>query len=333
MDKADEATWGRVWEQLQVLIGQLALGLGPALSPLNVLATLALCLVLWWLWRPGTGFLAWAFPARIYRNPSFRLDVKLFLLTWFIGLFTSLNYAAIATITAFFTGRALGLAPPAPGDGQPLLSAFVIFLAGDLALYLYHRANHARPVLWAFHAVHHSAEEMSPVTAFRHHPLYTITASLIVASFVGVVQGLAMVAMAGSLHVAVLAGVNVFSAVLNLATNNLKHSHIPMRFPRWLEHILISPALHQVHHSIDPRHHDRNYGDVLALWDWLFGTLYIPEKGEEIRFGLGDAKGMPVPQRHPTLRAALVEPVARARGLLGKRRQDNRKPMQGSRNR
>lgn len=320
MENANQATWGQVWDQLQILIGKLAFGLGPALSPLNILATVGLCLVLWLIWRPGTGFFAWAFPARVYRNPSFWLDVKLFFLTWFLGLFTSLNYAAIATITAWFVGQSLGLAPPAPGDGHPVLSAFVIFLAGDLALYLYHRANHARPVLWAFHAVHHSAEEMSPVTAFRHHPLYTITASLIVALFVGLVQGLAMVTFVGTLSVAILAGVNVFSAVLNLATNNLKHSHIPMRFPVWLEHILISPVLHQVHHSIDPKHYNRNYGDVLALWDWLFGTLYIPTKDEVIRFGLGDAKGAPAPQRHPTLRAALVEPVARARNLLGKKR-------------
>lgn len=320
MDSATQATWGQVWDQLQILIGKLAFGLGPALSPPNLLATLALCLVLWLVWRPGTGFLSWVFPARIYRNPSFWLDVKLFLLTWFIGLFTSLNYAAIATITAYGLGHFLGITVRFGEAGHPVVSAFVIFLAGDLALYLYHRANHARPVLWAFHAVHHSAEEMSPITAFRHHPLYSITASLIVATFVGAVQGLAMVAFVGSLDVAVLAGVNVFSAVLNLATNNLKHSHIPMRFPVWLEQILISPALHQVHHSIDPRHHNRNYGDVLALWDWLFGTLYIPEKGEVIRFGLGDSRGVPAPQRHPTLRQALVEPVARARALLGKRR-------------
>lgn len=320
MDSASRATWDQVWEQLQILIGKLAFGLGPALSPLNLLATVALCLVLWLLWRPGIGFFAWAFPRRVYRTPSFWLDVKLFLLTWFLGLFTSLNYAAIATITAWAVGRTLGLPQEAAGAGHPVLSSLVVFLAGDLALYLYHRANHARPVLWAFHAVHHSAEEMSPVTAFRHHPLYTITASLIVAVFVGVAQGLAMIALVGSLDVAVLAGVNVFSAVLNLATNNLKHSHIQMRFPVWLEHILISPALHQVHHSIDPRHHNRNYGDVLALWDWVLGTLYIPARDEVIRFGLGDAKGDPAPQRHPTLRAALVEPVARARNLIGKRR-------------
>ncbi len=318
MDQSEPAGWAQVWKQLQILIEKLAFGLGPSLSPLNILATLPLCLILWLAWRPGTGFFAWVFPARIYRTPSFGLDVKLFLLTWFIGLFTSLNYAAIATITAYGLGQALGLAPPATDESHPVVSVFVIFLAGDLALYVYHRVNHARPVLWAFHALHHSAEEMSPMTACRHHPLYSITAGLIVAVFVGVVQGLATAAFVGTLDVVILAGVNVFSAVLNLATNNLKHSHFWMRFPVWLDHILISPTLHQLHHSIDPKHHNRNYGDVLALWDWMFGTLYIPEKDEVIRFGLGDAKGMPAPQRHPDLRSAPVEPVARARVIFGR---------------
>lgn len=320
MATGQDATWGQVWDGLQVLAGSFAGSLGPALSPLNVVATLALCLLLWLVWRPPVGFLPWVFPARVYRNPSFWVDVKLTALNWFLDLFTTLNFAAIATLTAWGVGQMLGLAPPAPDARSPVLTALVIFLAGDLTLYWYHRLNHGRPVLWAFHALHHSAEDMSPVTAFRHHPLYSLTAGLIVSVTVGLAQGVAMALVTGSLDMAVVAGLNIFSAALNLATNNLKHSHIWLRFPVWLEHVLISPALHQVHHSIDPRHHDRNYGDVLAVWDWLFGTLYIPRADEVIRFGLGDADGAPLPQRHPTLRAALTEPVARARAILQRRR-------------
>lgn len=320
MAEPQEATWAQVWEQGQKLVWQLAGGLGPQLSPLNVAATLTLCLVLWLAWKPQQGFFAWVFPAHVYRNRSFWLDLRLMLLNWFIGIFTFLHYAAIATITAYAVGSLMGLAPPGPQDRNPILSAIVIFLAADLALYAYHRLNHEKPVLWAFHALHHSAEEMSPITAFRHHPLYHITAGLIVAGFVGLMQGVAMALVIGQLDVAVLAGTNAAVALLNLATNNLKHSHVRLRYPGWLEHILISPAQHQVHHSIDPRHHNRNYGDILALWDWLFGTLYITRPDEDIRFGLGDAEGTPLPQRHPTLAKALVEPVARARAILQRRR-------------
>lgn len=316
MGAGEEASWGLVWQQLQVLFWTYAGHLGPRLSPLNLASMLALCLLLWLLWRPAQGFFAWVFPARVYRHPSFRLDLKLFALNWFIGLFIAINYVAVATGTAWALGTALGLGAPLPGERMPVLSALVVFLAADLAMYWYHRLHHDQPSLWAIHALHHSAEEMSPVTAFRHHPLYGILGGIFIAGFIGLAQGVAMVVILGSVDVATLAGTNLFAAVLNLGTANLRHSHIWLRYPAWAEHILISPAQHQVHHSVDPRHHNRNYGEVLAVWDWLFGTLYVTEPSEEIRFGLGDAEGAPIPQRHPTLKTALIEPLARAWGSL-----------------
>jgi sterol desaturase/sphingolipid hydroxylase (fatty acid hydroxylase superfamily) len=315
--KVTEAeAWAEVWEQTQVLFWNTVGHLGPRLSPLNLASMLALCLLLWLVWRPAKGFLAWVFPARVYRNPSFWLDVKLFLFNWTIGLFLTLNYVVVATGTAWVLGLALGIAPPLPEDRSPILSALVVFLAADLTMYWYHRLHHDRPTLWAIHALHHSAEEMSPVTAFRHHPVYSILGGLVFAAFVGLVQGLAMVLVLGSVDVATLAGTNLFSAILNLGTANLRHSHIALRYPAWLEHVLISPAQHQVHHSVEPRHYNRNYGEVLALWDWMFGTLYITRPGEAIRFGLGDAEGTALPQRHPTFRSALAEPVVRAWAVL-----------------
>jgi len=277
---------------------------------------LALCLALWLIWRPAKGFLPWLFPARVYRNPSFWLDLKLYLLNWVIGLFITLNYVAIATGTAVAIASLLGTAPPSPEARTPLLSALIVFLAADVTLYWYHRLHHDRPVLWSIHALHHSAEEMSPITAFRHHPLYSILGVLFFAVLVGLAQGLAVSLITGSVDVATIAGTNLFGAILNLGTANLRHSHIWLRYPNWLEHILISPAQHQAHHSVEPRHYNRNYGEVLAIWDWMFGTLYITKADEVIRFGLGDAEGAPVPQRHPTFRAAMIEPIARARRVL-----------------
>lgn len=316
MNAAEEAAWAEVWEQLEVVFRNTALDLGPRLSPLNLLSMLALCLALWLLWRPSTGFLAWAFPARIYRNPSFWLDVKLFLFNWTISLFITLNYVVVATATAWAVGQALGSGEPMPDNRSPVLSALIVFLAADLTMYWYHRLHHDRTGLWAIHALHHSAEEMSPITAFRHHPIYSVVGGLVFAVSVGAVQGVAVVLILGSVDTATLAGTNLFAAILNLGTANLRHSHIRLRYPRWLEHVLISPAQHQVHHSVDPGHYNRNYGEVLAVWDWLFGTLYITKPGEEIRFGLGDATGQPLPQRHPTFRTAMTEPVRRVWSVM-----------------
>lgn len=100
MDSASRATWGQVWEQLQILIGKLAFGLGPALSPLNLLATVALCSTSCGCSGVRRVHRLQPFPGGSTGPHRSGLDVKLFLLTWFLGLFTSLNYAAIATITA-----------------------------------------------------------------------------------------------------------------------------------------------------------------------------------------------------------------------------------------
>ena len=79
---------------------------------------------------------------------------------------------------------------------------------------------------------------------------------------------------------------NAFSLVWNLAFAHLRHSHVAMPFPRWLSYVLVSPHMHQVHHSVEERHHDRNFATVFALWDWAFGTLYLPDPRERFRFGL-----------------------------------------------
>jgi hypothetical protein len=65
---------------------------------------------------------------------------------------------------------------------------------------------------------------------------------------------------------------------------------------------------------------DRNYREVLAVWDWMFGTLYVPEREEILEFGLADAEGNKLPQRHDTLAGALIAPVTDALAAMGLRR-------------
>ena len=67
----------------------------------------------------------------------------------------------------------------------------------------------------------------------------------------------------------------------------------------------MSPAQHQIHHSVEERHHDKNFGTVLSLWDWLGGTLYLAEKGQELRYGL---TGDPAPETNG-LAALYLRPV------------------------
>ena len=314
----DAEGWAEVQRLATQVIWQTATNLGSRLSPLNLAAMLLLCLVIWRVRRPAVSFLAWAFPARVYRNPSFGLDVKLYLFNFALSVLVVVNSTAITTLAAAALGAVSGAAPPVPGVGSALLAALIMFLAADFVSYWYHRINHDWRWLWPVHALHHSAEDLNPVTAYRHHPLYLLLATPLNAVTTGVAQAVLLVFITGSLDLYLLAGTNFFYAVFNLFAANLRHSHIWLRYPRAVEHILISPAQHQVHHSIDPRHHNRNYGEVLALWDWMFGTLYLPTGDESIRFGLGDASGQPLPQPHPTLGAALTVPLRDAGRALRK---------------
>ena len=96
-----------------------------------------------------------------------------------------------------------------------------------------------------------------------------------------------------------LLGVNVLSLAWNLGFAHLRHSHVALPFPRWLSYILVSPHMHQALHSADAAQHDKNFATVFALWDWMFGTLYIPDPKERFRFGLeapaAEASAHPAP--------------------------------------
>jgi sterol desaturase/sphingolipid hydroxylase (fatty acid hydroxylase superfamily) len=70
----------------------------------------------------------------------------------------------------------------------------------------------------------------------------------------------------------------------------------------------VSPIQHQVHHSIDPRHRNKNFGVKFAVWDALFGTLYVPRQTETLRVGLPDAD----PREFSTVRQLYFLPFAKA---------------------
>ena len=82
-------------------------------------------------------------------------------------------------------------------------------------------------------------------------------------------------------------GMNVIAFVYYFMGYALRHSHFWISYGPVLSHVFISPAQHQIHHSADKKHWDKNFGGTFALWDWLFGTLYIPRKKEDLTFGIG----------------------------------------------
>ena len=99
----------------------------------------------------------------------------------------------------------------------------------------------------------------------------------------------------------ILFGLNTIYVLYNFFGANLRHSHIWLSWGKPLSYIFISPAMHQIHH--DPTRMRKNYGEVFAIWDWLFGTLYIPTKRENFVIGLGE------PNPHDTIWRAYYLPL------------------------
>lgn len=175
-------------------------------------------------------------------------------------------------------------------DVSPLLVAFgytlFLFLLDDFSRFATHFALHRVPVLWAFHKTHHSAETLSPLTVYRTHPIETIIFSFRAIAVQSASISLVVYLFGSSVDLVSVYGVNAILFVFNVTGSNLRHSHIQIRYGRRAERFLISPAQHQIHHSLDPSHHDRNFGAALAIWDWMAGSLYIAQRNTELEFGL-----------------------------------------------
>lgn len=247
-----------------------------------------------WLHRCGLrGAFAALFARRIWWSKSSRLDYKIVIFNQAImmGVIPRLiTKLAIATslfeaMHIWFDGRVL-LWQAAPDWVFAATFTGSLFLLDDVSKYLVHRALHRWPVLWCFHKVHHSAETLTPLTVYRTHPVEGVIFALRSIAVQGVAVAVFMYFFGSRVELATILGVNVFLFFFNAAGSNLRHSHVWLSYGRFLERFLISPAQHQIHHSIDPQHHDRNFGAVLAVWDWMGRSLCLAERGQTITFGV-----------------------------------------------
>ena len=166
------------------------------------------------------------------------------------------------------------------------LFTIFIFILDDFSKYWVHRWMHKWPILWALHKVHHSAEVLTPLTVYRTHPLEGIVFTIRGTFTQGVSISSFIFFFGNSVDLLTVLGANLFLFLFNTAGSNLRHSHIGIRYWSWLEYIFISPAQHQLHHSIDIAHHDKNFGAALAIWDYAFGSLHHSEEIESLHLGI-----------------------------------------------
>ncbi|WP_299205678.1 sterol desaturase family protein [uncultured Tateyamaria sp.] len=296
------------------------------LALLYLCLTVALVYVIWRVRGRPTSFTAFLLPRDVYTHKSNLVDIQIFL---FNKLLTVSGFFAAVTLTPVVTSGLLtmmldatgGDLAPAVGEGEwgkLALATLIMILTLDFCKYWAHRLHHENALLWPFHALHHSAEVLTPLTANRNHPVFVVIRLLIYALIIGAVQALMLFLLMGKIDVLTIGSVNAGYFLFNAFGANLRHSHVWLSYGRVMEHILISPAQHQVHHSNDPKHYNKNYGEVFAFWDLMFGSLYVPKEHEILSFGLSDENGVPIEQPHPTLRAALLHPFAEAWQTLTK---------------
>jgi sterol desaturase/sphingolipid hydroxylase (fatty acid hydroxylase superfamily) len=127
---------------------------------------------------------------------------------------------------------------------------------------------------------------MQPLSNYREHPVDNLFYSVVTS--VGVVTAGAAFALGCEFKTVDRLGINSFLFVFNFAGYNLRHSHIWLAWPGFAGYLLGSPAYHQIHHSYDECHINKNLGFLFSVWDWLHGSLYMPREHEDLHFGLGD---------------------------------------------
>ena len=162
----------------------------------------------------------------------------------------------------------------------------LLLLAFDFAIFFSHYLQHKVPILWEFHKVHHSAEVLTPITVFRTSPVDLLGTGVAVILAESGMRALWVAAIGPAPDLLTILGMNAGIFLFYLFGYNLRHSHIWLAYPSWLSEILVSPAMHQIHHSSETRHLDKDMGFIFAWWDRLFSTLYIPQGKEEFRLGL-----------------------------------------------
>lgn len=271
------------------------------------------------------GFLRFLAPRDVFLHPSALVDYRFYLVnsmflsyarlsTRVAGLVGLFHVAALveSNLSGWLGDGRLGVTPDLPAKVGYTLA---IVLAVDFAHFLAHFIQHKVPLLWEFHKVHHSAEVLTPVTIYRQHPADILLEQFLSAILVGVVVGVFACWYEGEVLGLTIMNIGAVHFLYFLSAN-LRHSHIPLSFGPRVSLILSSPAMHQIHHSSEVRHWNRNFALIFSFWDAIFRSLYIPRGKESFRLGLpGDES-----RRFGSVLALYLAPFAGVARSVARRR-------------
>jgi len=162
-----------------------------------------------------------------------------------------------------------------PFWAQLLVGLLVLDLIGA---YFIHLIQHKVKWMWRFHIIHHADTHVDATTANRHHPVESV--------FRAVFTLLAVLVCGAPMWLV------MFYQSLSVLLSQFNHAN--MRLPAWLDKaisfVIVSPAMHKVHHHYKRPETDTNYGNIFPFWDWLFGTYSATPAGN-IKYGLDILEG------------------------------------------
>ena len=146
------------------------------------------------------------------------------------------------------------------------LKVLLAVIVLDMMIYWQHVAFHRIPILWRLHKVHHADRDLDASSGLRFHPVEIV---------ISMVYKMGLVVALGAPVLAVI----IFEIVLNACA---VFNHANVRLPRWIERplrlVIVTPALHRIHHSVIERETNTNYGFSVIWWDKIFKSYTdIPE--------------------------------------------------------
>jgi sterol desaturase/sphingolipid hydroxylase (fatty acid hydroxylase superfamily) len=210
-----------------------------------------------------------------------------------------------------FSFHTIGAVPIVGPELEILAMIFFPLFLHDCWFYWSHRIEHRVPILWEFHKIHHSDERMNTSTWARDHFLQESWRAFFSVFTLGIII---------DLHPTEAGKTALYSTMFLVGLSMFYHSAVRVQVP-WLDRILVTPQVHRIHHSVSAEHHNRNFADVLPIFDIVFGTYHRPVSEGFPETGLGP--GSPAPR---SLLSAQFGPLVAVGRLLRPARRDSASP-------
>ncbi len=240
----------------------------------------------WWL--VGISLAVWVLEILLpWRKGQAVIRKDFWLDTWYmffnLFIFGAIGYSGISAVIRGGVQETLPFLTSLHGAVAALpswLLLVIIFLVRDFTQWNIHRLLHASPTLWEFHKVHHSVEQMGFAAHLRFHFAENI--------IYGVLEYIPL-ALIG-IDLVDFFAVGVFAT----AVGHLNHANIVLPVGP-LKYLFNTPQMHIWHHAkhLPEGVKSVNYGLTLSVWDWLFGTAYMPTSGRDIPLGFDDVEHYP----------------------------------------